>query len=258
MTSIVTIGSSEAPYPMVSNVWEFFSEKATKTVFVSVGSGSSCLPDLDIAETLGCPLLKLDLPESASKWVEIQEILKTRKYNETMSEFAKPASRKWVLPKNLHIRTCVPSFGEGTLQIHSQPIETKSWTSLITEHCTSLGHPDVRVDLVKVEPMPFQEVILESLLLQGFRPSLLLVHWNEAPDTSVTTVSVAGHIQMMGYALIGKVENRFLYYYTDVNYYEMCSWERVARHFENPLMHTLLKGLYPGSENVKVQFPISE
>jgi hypothetical protein len=64
----------------------------------------------------------------------------------------------------------------------------------------------------------------------------------------------AAHLQMLGYALVGKEDNRFLYYYTDVNYYETCSWEKVANKFENPLMRELVRSIYPGTEGV-VTFP---
>ena len=258
MVSIKRIGELHEPYPMIENVWDFFSEKGIKTVFVSVGSGKSCLPDLDLAETIGCPLFKLDTGEGATRWNEIKEILKTRKVTETTSEFAKPATRKWVLPRNVTIEECVPSFTSGTIQTEAGTVQTKGWHELVKQHCSSmsLGEDSLRIDILKIDQCPHESMVLSSLWASGFRPSLLLIHWNESPDTSTQTVNTAAHIQMLGYALIGKESNRYLYFYTDTNYYEVCSWETVAKRFENPLMVELVKSIYPGSEGTSVSFPL--
>ena len=257
MASVTRIGSTDEPYPMLQNVWDFFSEKATKTVFISVGSGKTCLPDLDLAETIGCPLLKLETGEGVSKWTEIKDILKTRKVVEGTSEFAKAATRKWVLPRNVIVQDCLPSYANGTIETAQSILTTKGWMNIVQEHCETLSmKEDLRIDILKVDHCPHQAMVLHSLWATGFRPSLLLIHWNESPDTSTQNLVTAGHLQMLGYALIGKEENKFLYFYTDVNYYEVCSWETVAKRFENPLMVELVKSIYPGSEGTSISFPL--
>jgi len=257
MISIVPIGTKEEPYPMIQNPWEFFSEKGTKTVFVSVGTGSSCVPDLEFAETLGCPILKMDLPDEAAKWNEIKELLKTRKVVDSTSEFVKPAARKWELPKNLIVESGVPGYATGTIE---NAIPVRSWMELLKEHCTRLALPEdqLRLDVLKLDKTPYQNMVLQSLWDAGIRPSLLLIHWNVSPDSDVITTTTAGHLQMLGYALVGKEGNRYLYYYIDLNYYETCSWETVAKHFENPLMSNLVRTLVPGSSNSGVVFPLQE
>jgi hypothetical protein len=257
MASVTRIGSTDEPYPMLQNVWDFFSEKATKTVFISVGSGNSCLPDLDLAEIVGCPLLKVETGEGVSKWNEIKEILKTRKVVETTSEFAKAASRKWVLPRNILVQDCIPSYANGTIETAEGTVTTKGWMNLVQEHCAALSiEGGLRVDILKVDKCPHEAMVLNSLWTTGFRPSLLLIHWNESPDTSTQNLVTAAHLQMLGYALIGKEGNRYLYFYTDTNYYEVCSWETVAKRFENPLMVELVNSIYPGSEGASISFPL--
>ncbi len=261
MISTTTIGAKEEPYPMLANVWDFFSTKGTKTVFVSVGTGNSCLPDLDFAETIGCKLLKVDVPEHASKWREITEILKIRKATDTTSEFAKSATRKWVLPKNIVVDECIPSYANGTIEHDGSTIKTKQWFELVKEHCVkTIGLPEeeVHVDILKLDSSPFENQILESLWHTGFRPSLLLIHWNSAPDEDLQTLNTAAHLQMLGYALIAKEGRRFLYYFTDVNYFETCSWETVAKRFENPFVSNLVKTVYPGTEGTVVHFPLTK
>jgi hypothetical protein len=260
MLSLTTIGSKEEPWPMISNVWDFFSEKGTKTVFLSIGTEQSCLPELDFCETLGCPVLKLDTPETSQRWEEVKEILKVRKLTETTSEFAKPASRKWVLPKNLHVESCVPGFHNGTLDVDGKQYIVKNWVELVQSHCKRMGlaEDQLRLDVLKIDNSPFESSILESLWQSGFRPSLLLINWSSSPDSSLNTVLLAGHLQMLGYALVGKEGNRYLYYFTDVNYYETCSWETPAKRFENPLLKNMAESIYPGSEGVSIQFPLAK
>lgn len=259
MITTVSIGAKEEPYPMVSNVWDFFSTKGTKTVFVSVGTGKTCVPDLEFAETIGCPILKLDVPEDTQKWTEVKELLKVRKVSETTTEFAKPAARKWVLPKNLITESVIPSLYNGSIETEKGTVQTKSWIDLIQTHCKTMGIPEdaIRLDIVKIEPSPFQHTILDSLWQTGLRPSLLLVHWDSSPDSDVSTMLTAAHLQMIGYCLAAKEENRYLYYFTDVNYYETCSWEIVAKKFENPLMVNLVRSIYPGGAGA-IQFPLAE
>ncbi len=261
MISTTTIGTKEEPYPMIQNVWDFFSAKGPKTIFVSVGTGSSCLPDLDFAETIGCSLLKVDLPDQMKKWEEVKEILKSRKPNETTSDFAKAAARKWVLPKNLSLQECIPTEYKGTLERDGSTYKTNSWYSLLKDHCVSLGmtEDDLHIDVLKVDSTPFEGIVLQSLIQSGFRPSLLLINWFEgSPDTSLPVLLLAAHLQMIGYTLIGKEGSRFLYYYTDVNYYETTSWEGISKKLENPLISNLLRSVLPGSEGNFVHFPVEK
>lgn len=258
MANTTNIGSQEEPYPMLENVWNFFSEKGTKVVFVSIGTGNSCLPDLDFAETVGSPILKLDTPTDSQKWADVKEILKTRKITDTTSEFAKSATRKWVLPKNLILDESIPSFSNGTIDLSGSTLQTRSWLDIVKSHCNHLGLQDLRLDIVKIDSSPYTSSILESLWQSGFRPSLLLINWLQSPDSDMGALLNAAHLSMLGYCLIGKEGNRFLYYFTDVNYYETCSWETVSKRFENPLLVTLLKSIYPGSEGLKIHFPVEK
>lgn len=257
MLTISNIGPKDEPYPMIGNVWDFFASKGTKTVFVSVGTGNTCLPELDFAETIGCKILKVDTPEQSKQWAEVQEVLKVRKVAETTSEFAKSAARKWVLPKNLILDQSIPSYSNGTITVNGSAVPTRSWSDLLEEHCTKnigLAKEETHIDILKIDSYPHQQQVLSSLLASGFRPSLLLINWTSTPDEDTYSMNTAGHLQMLGYALVGKEGSRFLYYFTDVNYYETCSWEKVANKFENPLMRELVRSIYPGTEGV-ITFP---
>jgi hypothetical protein len=252
---ILQIGSKEDPYPMLGNLWDFFSEKGTKTVIVSCGSGFTALSDLELAETLGSPLLKLTLPHETAKWTEVKEVLKTRKVSDTTSEFAKPATKKWVLPKNLLIEECIPGSYSGLVDIDGSSTKLVSWFHLLENHCKTLGIEQPHIDILKVDSYPYEADILTSLLQIGFRPSLILVNWTESPETSLQTLLPAAHLQMIGYALIAVQGTKCLYYYTDVNYYETCSWNQVTEKLENPFVVNIVKTVFPTSEQNLLRFP---
>jgi len=59
------------------------------------------------------------------------------------------------------------------------------------------------------------------------------------PNEDVATSLVAGHLQTIGYQLIQKIENKFLYIYTDQDWYMTCSWENTAA--PNPLIAEVLR-----------------
>lgn len=262
MITTTTIGSKEEPYPIVSDVWDLFSQKGTKTVFASVDTGASCLPDLDFAETIGCPILKLvSTDEDLKRWEDVKEMLKTRKIEESTSDFVKAASRKWVLPKKVFVQKCLPSLYNGSIETEKGPLQTKTWYDLLEEHCKTIGLPEgeVRLDVLKIDLSPYDDTVLHALWQTGFRPTLLLIHWRDAPDSNLSTLLTAGHLQMIGYSLAGKEGNRFLYYYTDTNYYETCSWETPAKRFENPFVSNLVKSVYPGSDTgTIIHFPATK
>lgn len=255
MISTSLIGPKEDGYPIINNVWDFFCSKGTKTIFLSVSSGKSPLPELDLAESIGCPVLICDTTNNAKKWEELKEVLKTRKVDENTSEFAKNAQKKWVLPRNIHIQENFPTTLNSSADIQGFPIKTENITDMLTKFCKTLGVDEPRLDLMKIEESPLESEVLHAVIQEGFRPSLLLVCWNETPDTSTTSMITAGNLQMVGYSLIAKNKNRFLYYYNDVNYYESCSWEEPSKNLQNPLVANIVKTIYPNVERNVLAFP---
>lgn len=240
--SIKLAGGSEDPFPIVSQLWELFVEKGTQTVFISIGSGASSACDLDILEMLGCKLLVVE-PRSAKRalWSQVKDALTTRKTSDDMDAFVAAATKKWVLPKNIFVQEGILSSVKGTTTYSGEscqirPLE-ETVSQFIEESGLKLEAP--RVDILKIDLPAMERSILSELLDSGFRPALLLIRWSSLPDTDMKTSQAAGHLQNCGYQLIGKVENKFTYYYNDKNLYDICSWEDTK--VENPLLETILR-----------------
>jgi hypothetical protein len=221
----IPVGNGET-FPVFRNLWEFFAAKGNKTVFVSIGNSSSPMVELHFSETLGCKIhFFSEEPETQTKWTETKEILKTRKASETTSEFAKQALKKWVLPQNI--------------LLSSSPFTFSSAKASVASLCSTLNVEE-RIDILKIDTTT--ALLAESLyaiLHLGYRPGLVLIHWETSPDSTLETTLLAGHLQNIGYGLVTKSKNNYLYYFTDKNLYEMCSWER--NEVANPLAAKFLE-----------------
>lgn len=247
----ILIGNQDDRFPMLEGVWDFFSSKGTKTIFVSVGSSSSPLPELDLAETLGCPIHVFE-PRSSTQqqWEETKHLLKSRKPTEETSLFAKDAIKKWVLPRNIHIDGTLPFMYDGELVIEGEKFLTSSVRQKVEEISERLGFTkeEAHIDFLKVDVPKKEDLILSAVIKARFRPSLLLVRWSHLPDEDMNTMLMAAHLQTLGYRLLAKEDSKFLYYYTDTNYYESCSWQVIGS--TNPLIAEITNAFLPGKKEI--------
>jgi len=222
-------------FPILDRVWDIYAGKGIRTVFLSVGASNSAMADLEIAESLGCPLhvVPLNAAEKAS-WAEVAGILKERKRDDSASPFSAGAESKWILPKNLRVQEAVPWWERGTIDISGTVVSTervgdlmKSITSLM-----KIKDDSNRIDILKIDTASsapgLERGVLGAVLNAGYRPALILVRWSSMPDVELSTTLAAGHLQNSGYSLLGKVDNKFLYYFTDEDLYQLCSWEGIV------------------------------
>lgn len=246
--SIFSIGETTDKWPMLQDLWNFYSEKSTKTIFVSIGSSPSAIPELDILEQLGCPLFLYDpKKEVCSLWDQIKESLKTRKITDDTPAFVKEGLKKWVLARN--INSFHTHLGHYNGLIEDTPVT--SFMDAVTSACKQVGlsEEEARIDFLKIDLKEQEPDLIHYCMQQGFRPSLILVRWSTSPDASHQSTIAAATLQMLGYRILEKIGNKYLYYFTDINYYETCSWEKV--NVDNPLIDTVVDSL----KNVKIPPP---
>ena len=240
---IKLVGEGTEKWPMLEALWDFFAEKGIKTVFMSIGVGNNPHADLEIAETLGCPLHIFEVRENILKdWETIQTVLKSRKAPETPSDFLQGVDKKWVLPKNIRIHKELPSPYNGTVVLEGTSYPTKDILSCVKDCCETMGLRDeqLRIDLLKISLGNGYELpILHSILTTGSRPGLVLVEWSTLPDESMASCITAGHLQTCGYRLLAHYGNRFLYAANDRCMYEICSWQ--DNNVDNPMVRDIIK-----------------
>jgi hypothetical protein len=234
------------PFPIVDKLWDVFAGKGIRTVFLSIGTSKSPLADLEISESLGCPLhvCALNAAEKES-WLEVSTILKERKREPSASSFTELVDTKWILPKNLRVMDSLPWYATGTMDLSGSMISTQNLDVAVTSICSTMKLKDTakRIDVLKIDTTvsaPGLEVpLIYTILSAGYRPSVLIVKWSAMPDTDLTTTLVAGHLQCCGYTLLSAIDDKFLYYFSDDNLYEICSWEK--RTTMNPIAQEILK-----------------
>ena len=246
--AIVRVGEKSAdPFPMLDRVWDIYSGKGIRTVFLSVGASASVLPDLEICESLGCPLNVVSLNESETAgWAEVSTILKDRKREASASAFSEGAETKWILPKNIRVQPALPWWENGTVDLSGgNSLRTQNVGDLVKSICVAMKLKDAgsRLDILKVDTTTscpgLERSLVGAVLSAGFRPSVLLVRWSQMPDVDLSTTIAAGHLQNCGYSLIEKVDNKFLYYFTDEDMYQICSWEGLG--LTNPITTEIVR-----------------
>lgn len=244
-TGLVAEKSTD-PFPMLDNIWNLFARKGNKTVFLSVGGSKTCLPDLELAETLGCPIHPLPITaKQRAEWDEVGACLKARSRPVDANwEFSAGAEEKWILPKNYRIQTALPWWTTGTVSVSGEdvPVSTRSFFDVAGDVCRAMNLPDTRLDILKVDVGDgLERAILGALLEHNLRPAIVLVRWSHMPDKDTSTSIAAGHLQNCGYALLKTVDDKFLYFFTDQDMYMSCSWEGpgIANPLVEELIHTI-------------------
>jgi hypothetical protein len=228
------------PIPVIEKLWDFYSYKGIKTVLVSLGTSSSPLGELEIAETLGCHLHVVEPnEEKRNLWSKVSQILKDRRESEeNKCDFTKDVVNKWVLPKNIKISSKLPFFFSGVID----SIETIQIQNFVTSICENMNisNDNARIDFLNVQlGNNLEESVIYSLINSSYRPGMICINYTNKPDSNLITTQLAGHLQNIGYMLIAKEENKFLYVYNDKNIYEFASYENMS--VDNPLMYEIIK-----------------
>jgi len=232
------------PIPLLEKLWDFYAAKGVKTVFISLGTSSSPLAELEIAETLGCPINVVEYDsDKLELWNKTTLILKSRKDSEeTTCDFTNEVAKKWVLPKNLRITKKLPFFYNGSIELSGNVIETVQLNQYVETVCEAMNisQENARIDILNVQlGNELEQSVLYSFLNNCYRPGLVVINYTNKPDSHLLSTLVAGHLQNIGYMLIAKEDSKFLYTYNDKNVYEFCSYE--TKNIDNPLIYEFLK-----------------
>jgi hypothetical protein len=250
--------TSADPFPILDNIWSLFARKGNKTVFVTVGASKTSIPDLELAETLGCPLHVVPVgSEQEAKWAEVGATLKARARpaEEMWPTFSAGAEEKWILPKNFRLQSAMPWWSTGTLDLSGEekPIKTRAFFPFAADICQPMGfqaNVGPRIDILKVDvPDELERGILMSMLEHNLRPAVLMVKWTHMPDTHIPTSITAGHLQNSGYMLLSTIDNKFLYFFVDQDIYMSCSWEDTT--VANPFLKHIISVVQKSKKNLE-------
>ena len=209
-------------FPIQRSMYEFYAPRCKSIEVWSFGMGF-CGIESALTESIGCSVKIFDhRPEAVHQFELCNTALKTHKADADAPDWLKKLSKKWILPNKLSLHPVLPASFSGTRTLNDDSVV--SFEKVKVE----------RVDFVKVDYKELNCSILYDILTEGYRPGLILVHWDEHPDQYNHTMLCAGHLQNTGYSLIAEKDNWFLYRYNDQCVYETTSWAR--NDCENPLL----------------------
>lgn len=241
----ILLGSNtNDPFPCIEHIIELFSKKNIKTIFASIGTSRSCIADLEISETLGCPIFIAPGFDS-KKWKALENYIKETPLNtdylsDTSDSFFTGLQDKWVLPRNIRIQEAIPWWTSGSINAETETVKTTVFTEWVSSICSTMNIDELRLDIIKVDlPDGLERGVLLSMLDAGFRPAVILVNWLHSPDTDVSTTLSAGHLQNCGYNLLRIESTKCLYFYSNQDTYMMNSWENTD--VPNPMIAELFK-----------------
>jgi hypothetical protein len=237
---LTQVGTSD-PFPMVKDYGNIFGPKGIRTVFFSIGASTSAMADLHIAETIGCPINIFPVSQDQVEgWQAVAACLKDRA--PSTLPFLEGVDKAWVLPKNVRVRPALPWWEEGSIVRGGTTHATQKVEKVVSEVCADLKVKDgvQRIDILKLDTgAGMEKGILGAVLDSGFRPGLIIVNWTETPDSNAASTIAAGHLQNCGYVLLGKVGNKFLYFFVDDDMYLSCSWEKPG--MTNPIVIEIIR-----------------
>jgi hypothetical protein len=247
------LGKDGDSFPILEDAPEMFTAKGIRTVFMTIGNSKTAHADLEIAESLGCPIHAVPLSATqAEEWGEVISIIKERNRENAVYPFSTGSEGKWILPKNVRVHKSIPWWTKGQIDISNNSLQTLEAMDMLVNICANMKLKDdsVRLDILKVDTVStipgFERGLLGAILDAGFRPSLILVNWSKRPDVDICTTMAAGHLQNTGYRLMSKVDNKFLYYFTDHDMYQICSWEDTKCF--NPMMNEIISNTLASKE----------
>jgi hypothetical protein len=169
------------------------------------------------------------------------------------SVFSEGAEKKWILPKNIRVQSTLPWWYDGQIDISGSgisangisgsglAIKTKEIMATMADVATSLKlKGSARLDILKIDCSAapgLEKPLLAAVLSAGFRPGIIIVNWSGRPDVELSTTLAAGHLQNSGYRLMSKIDSKFVYYFTDQDMYQICSWEDST--CTNPMLNAI-------------------
>ena len=262
--------NSTNQWPILKDMWSFFSGNAGNIQILSVTSNNDVIPDLKLAEKVGGKLTVCVPSDNAvSFWEDVKVVLKERSKSALLSKNeAYPAIAKcWVLSNRLSVNKGIPCVYSGTvdLPVAPEPVvvpepivdesasqtqtpepvvdESASQTQTPTTYTTNLVKIDDIVtnyyfDIVKVDFPGLERFVLNNLMEYGMRPSIVFVRWENSPDKEQTIRAAAATLVNHGYSFIGRVDNKYLYHYNDKPFYNLSSYSVPSQ--KNPMIESAM------------------
>ena len=249
MTDLIPVNSSNA-WPILKDMWSFFSGNAGNIHILSVTNNADVIPDLKLAEKVGGKLtVCTPTDDGVNLWNDVRVILKDRSKSALLpnNPMYPDVAKCWVLSNRVVVAKGLPSVYSGSIDL---PFAVAADVSGNDISGNTVSTPLVKIDsiatnyyfdIVKIDVPGFERLVLNNLFEYGMRPSLILVRWEKDPDTEQSIRGAAATLVNHGYSLLNCVDGKYLYHYNDKPFYNIVSWSKPS--LKNPIIeHTLHVG----------------
>lgn len=229
--TLVLKGTTTESFPFLRTIYDFFSPRTRQITAWSFGFSYGNF-EAEVLENTGCELTIFDArQESKDRFDIFRRVSEQHEVEDSDPEWAQDLLDHWFLVKKAHFNEKIPFRYSGSLLVNGTQttlaeVDTKS---------------NAQLDLLKIDYPTFECTLLQSILEAGYRPGLLWVTWTNHPDEDTVSMLSAGHLQTLGYMLLGSEGNTFLYKFMDSCLYESCSWNVPG--VQNPMIDTILKSM---------------
>lgn len=234
-------------WPILKDLWAFFSGNAGNISVLSVNSSGDVLPDLKLTEKVGGKItLCVPTEDDVSFLTNVKMVLKERSKSELIkdNEVLTAISKCWVLANRVTILKGLPFSFNGSAEVTVKSAVDLSGADLSGVKVTV---PLVDIfdltdanyfDIVKVDFPGMERQVLSGIMDAGMRPSLIMVRWSEAPNSTAQARAAAATLQNHGYTLLSVVDDKYLYHYNDKPFYNLADWETPS--MKNPMVEMII------------------
>jgi hypothetical protein len=262
MTDLIPANSSNQ-WPILKDMWSFFSGNAGNIQILSVTTNTDTIPDLKLAEKVGGKLtVCTPTDDGVSLWNDIKVVLKERTKSTLIQN--NPAytnvAKCWVLSNRVTVVKGLPAVYSGSIDIpcvctsdlsgsdlsgsdlSGADLSGADLSDLDLSGCT-ISTPLVKIDsiatnyyfdIVKIDIPSYERFVLNNLFEYGMRPSLLMVRWENDPDSEPIVRAAAATLVNHGYSLLNCVDGKYLYHYNAKPFYNIVSWSKPT--LKNPMI----------------------
>jgi len=271
--------NSDNQWPILKDMWAFFSGNAGNIHILTVNSSTDVLADLKLSEKVGAKLTVCTTTDAnLSYWNDIKVILKERMKSSILNNNPNYLSfaKCWVLSNRVNVVQGLPSVYTGSITIPTRRDLSGSDLSgadlsgsdlsgadlsgadlsgsdLSGSEVQDLSGADLTLplvnidsiainsyfDIVKIDYPGMERLVLNNLYEYGMRPSLILVRWENNPDTDQNVRAAAATLVNHGYTFVARVDNKYLYHYNDKPFYNLSSYSKPNQ--KNPMIETAIK-----------------
>jgi hypothetical protein len=216
-------------FPSLNSLYSMFSPRSKLLNVWCLGFTFGAV-EADLQSSLGCEIKIFDNRKDAKeRYTIFKRVMTDHTVNDDDPYWIKNMVSVWTNMKRYHFAETLPWSFNAILDLSGNTVETKKINESETE----------RVDICKIDYPDFEIELLQGILKAGYRPGLIYIRWTNHPDTNTNSMLAAGHLQTLGYELIGEADNYFLYYFNDECYYECCSWADTK--VKNPMITEILQ-----------------